>query len=52
MAEDTNGMLEVPMEVADVDANAGLDGKPAMESVTKLSARLNKVLTLSNTSSL
>ena len=50
MAEDTNGMLEVPMEVADVGEMAGLDGKLAMESVIKLSARLNKVLTLSNTS--
>ena len=30
MAEDTNGMLEVSMEVADVDKMAVLDGKPTM----------------------
>ena len=30
MAKGTNGMLELPMEVADVDEMAVLDGKPAM----------------------
>ena len=30
MTEGTSGMLELPMEVADVDEMAVLDGKPAM----------------------
>ena len=30
MTEGTSGMLDLPMEVADVDEMAVLDGKPAM----------------------
>ena len=30
MTEGTSGMVELPMEVADVDEMAVLDGKPAM----------------------